>query len=300
MINRRPIVLFLCALVLGAHSVFAQTVVTWNLEWYPGRQPENPDPEVARAQIATAKAALRLMNPDVFVGLELRDGEVFQDLVSAVPGLKVAVVTSFRGNDGTLDRQRIGIASKLPVHAAWSELWRGTMAALPRGFAFAALRDPSSGKLLMVYGVHLKSNRGADDRTETLNYTLRNESAAQLLTHVAELSRLTFPPGQVRGWLIAGDYNTNDDGQFGDRVIRILESGGFLDTWKGAAKENRQTWRGNESFSPTTFDYIMTRGLGDLRATMADPPIETSDHRPVILKLRAVPAAPRAAAPPRV
>lgn len=282
----------LLALLLLADVLSAQTIVSWNLEWYPGRQPENPDPAVIRAQMATAKAALRTLNPDVFIGLEMRDGEVFQDLISAVPPLRTAVVTSFRDSDGTLDHQQIGIASKLPVHAAWAESWKGTMAFLPRGFAFAALRDPGSRKLLLVYGVHLKSNRAINEEATALNFAMRNESAAQLVAHVAELSRLPFPPAQVRGWIIAGDYNTNDDGQFGDRAIRILESGGFLDTWAGVPKEQRQTWRGSDVYAPTTFDYIMTRGLGTLRASLADPPADSSDHRPVLLKLNPL-SAPR-------
>jgi len=42
---------------------------------------------------------------------------------------------------------------------------------------------------------------------------------------------------------------------------------------------------GGGRFEPTTFDYIMTKGLGSPRAGLIDVPEEASDHRPVALEI---------------
>jgi endonuclease/exonuclease/phosphatase (EEP) superfamily protein YafD len=195
------------------------------------------------------------------------------------------VVSSFRSEtDGTLWPQQIGIASNQPVEAAWAEAWHQTIG-LPRGFSFAAvnLPAPETG-VLLVYGVHLKSNRGSNDFEALANSRMREESAAQLLEHVSQMERLTFK-GRIRGILIAGDFNTNQDGQFGDATLDILVKGGFHNTWAGVEKKNRLTWRGSEQFEPTTFDYIMTKGLPAMTAKMIEVPEAASDHRPVTITL---------------
>lgn len=274
---------------LGVQSALAQTVVSWNLEWFPGRKPEPSDPAVITQHMAAAQAELKRLNPDILVAIEVRDHEVFDQLVSAVTGLHVAVVTAFRDDDGSIDKQQVGIASRYPIYTAWAESWSPTMARLPRGFAVAAVREPRSGKLIVVYGVHLKSNRSQSERETRLNLAMREESAHQLVDDYDELRRLVVKEQNVLGWVVAGDLNTNHDGQFGDDTIRILERAGFHNTWSGVPPEKRQTWRGEDNFKPTTFDYIMTRGLGPLTAELADAPEETSDHLPVVLKLDAVP-----------
>lgn len=272
---------------LVAQGVGAQTVVAWNLEWFPGMRPNQEDAAVVTQHMAAAQAELRRLNPDILVASELRDHEVFDRLVSVVTGLHVAVVTAFRDDDGSIDRQQIGIASRYPIYTAWAESWSPTMARLPRGFAVAAVREPVSGKLIVVYGVHLKSNRAQSERDTALNLAMRNESAHQLVDDFHELRRLVVKDDDVLGWMVAGDFNTNHDGQFGDDTIRILQRAGFHNTWAGVPPEQRQTWRGEEPFKPTTFDYIMTYGLGSLTAELADAPMETSDHLPVVLRLDA-------------
>jgi endonuclease/exonuclease/phosphatase family metal-dependent hydrolase len=270
--------------LLWAASVHAQNVVSWNLEWFPGRKAEIRDPAVITQHMAAAQTTLARIQPDVFVGLEIRDREVFGELVSAVTGLHVAVVSAFRDDDGSLDHQQIGIATRYPIHAAWAEPWVPTMARLPRGFAVAAVREPRTGKLLVVYGVHLKSNRAVSARETKLNICMRNESAHQLVHDVDELRRLVFPEKDVFGWVIAGDFNTNHDGQFEDVAIQTLEKAGFYNSWSSVPKEKRLTWRGDEKFPGTTFDYIMTFGLGTPRARLVEAPPETGDHLPVLVR----------------
>lgn len=258
--------------------------MTWNVEWFPGRSPQPEDPAVDAHKLAVAEV-LRREKPDIFVGEEIRNWQVFADLASAVPGLRPVVVSSFRSEtDGTLWPQQIGIASDQPVEAAWAEAWHQTIV-LPRGFSFAAvnLPAPETG-VLLVYGVHLKSNRGSNDFEALANSRMREESAAQLLQHVSLMERLTFK-GRIRGILIAGDFNTNQDGQFGDATLDILVKGGFHNTWAGVEKKDRLTWRGSEQFEPTTFDYILTKGLPPMKAKMIEVPDAASDHWPVTVTL---------------
>jgi hypothetical protein len=95
--------------------------------------------------------------------------------------------------------------------------------------------------------------------------------------------REVYGAERISGVLIGGDYNTNHDGQFGDRVIEILEKAGFYNTFRDVPKEKRLTWKGRGGFEGTTFDYIMTKGLGELMARMVVTPVEYSDHNAVEL-----------------
>lgn len=266
----------------------ALTVVAWNLEWFPGRRPE-PRAEAEAQQMAACREALRKLNPDILIVEELRNWQVFEDLVSAVPGLRVHVVSAFRdASSGTITRQQVGIASKLKAVAAWSEAWQPAFTNLPRGFSFAALQDPASGELIMVYGLHLKSNRVKHEQEEELedqlNENMRNASVEQLLTHTQDMERV-FEGRTIRGWIAGGDLNTNHDGQFGDQVVSRLVESGFWNSWSTVPKEERLTWHGNGFHEPTTFDYLFTRGLGSPVASTPKQSEETSDHGPVVIHL---------------
>ncbi len=277
-----PAALVATCLVLGLVSTAdAQKVVTWNIEWFPGKKP-SASAEESKTHMARAQEVLKKLNPDIFIAEEVRDWKAFAELVSVVPDLKVNVVSPFRSYEtGELWPQQVGIASKLPVRAAWSEAWLPTIPSLPRGFSLAVLEDPATSKLLLVYGVHMKSNRGEAEA----NTRLRNESAAQLLVHVDEMERITFPKGQIRGIIIGGDFNTNQDKQFQDNVLETLTGRSFFNTWSGVEQEKRLTWRGSGQFAATTFDYIMLKGLGQTNAVLVAAPENASDHHPVVVQL---------------
>jgi len=85
----------------------------------------------------------------------------------------------------------------------------------------------------------------------------------------------------IVGVIVGGDFNTNQDGQFGDQVMKMMEEAGFHQTWGRAAKADRATWRGSDLHEPTTFDHIFTLGLGKPQAEMLTVSDETSDHWPV-------------------
>ncbi len=94
------------------------------------------------------------------------------------------------------------------------------------------------------------------------------------------------------GWIIAGDMNTNHDGQFPMcTAIKDLVGAGFHNTWSKTAREQRPTWRNHPDdtrFKPTTFDYFMTLGLKKNQALMVPGiAVEVSDHAPILLEVLA-------------
>ncbi|HMP71998.1 MAG TPA: endonuclease/exonuclease/phosphatase family protein [Kiritimatiellia bacterium] len=260
------------------------TIITWNIEWYPGKRRDAHD-ERAAEHAALVQRELAAMNPDILLAQEIRDWQAFADLCQAVPGLQPAVVSAFRSEDsGEYWPQQIAIGSKLPVLAAWSEFWREGEIHPRRGFSAVALQLPQTDQLLLVYSLHLKSNRSSTEEEEQLNFATRNESIRQLLKHIREMEEIVFP-GRILGVVVGGDFNTNQDGHFGDQVHNMMVEAGFYNTWGDTPRSRRQTWRGNFRFRPSTLDHIYVKGLGTPQAILLDPPEETSDHRPVKLIL---------------
>ncbi|MEZ5406209.1 MAG: endonuclease/exonuclease/phosphatase family protein [Verrucomicrobiia bacterium] len=277
------VILLLCLWVVQSSAL---TVVTWNLEWFPGGK-ANSTPEEQQVHMKAAKAALKQLNPDVFIGIEMKDESSFKKLISAVPGLKSHVVSNFRVSNNQKGLQQIGIASRWPAQSAWAEPWINVVNKLPRGFSFTALENTNTHKFLMVYGLHLKSNlnRGKGDKEDQANRASRNESARQLIIHTESMEKI-YKKENIEGWVIGGDFNTNDDGQFAnDHVIANFEEAGFWNTWKNVPKEKRLTWTGKGRYKPTTFDYILLKGLGKPSAVAPTNFLQVSDHLPVIVTL---------------
>lgn len=273
---------FLILATATLHAAEPLKVVSWNLEWFPGHRP-TASVEEAGKHMKDAREALRKINPDVFIAIEVRDWASFDELVSAVPGLKTHVVSSFVDPEtGEIRPQQIGIASRLTCRAASWEAWKANVPNISRGFSFAALEE-KDGDLLMVYGNHFKSNRG--DETEVA--TMRNDQAKQLIAMRGVVEK-AFLGRKIAGWIAAGDFNTNHDGQFPlCKVVAEMTAAGFRNTWADTPRKNRLTWasRPNSEFTPTTFDYIFTLGLGDLNATMLNTPTEISDHHAIQLSI---------------
>lgn len=259
------------------------SIVSWNLEWFPGRK-LGASPEAQARHMEAAKAELSKINPDILLAQEIRDWDSFVELSKAVPDLEPAVVSAFRmGN--RMATQQTAIASKLAAMAAWHESWKPSKPHPPRGFATAVLQLPDK-KLLLVYSLHLRSNlaRSPEDTLEI--YALRNESVRQLLAHIREMEEVVFK-GQITGVVVGGDFNTNHDGQFDDQVIEMLESAGFHNSWEGVPGNQRHTWVGSRQFKPTTFDYLMTKGLGTPTAELLPISEEASDHLPLRIRIPA-------------
>lgn len=259
------------------------TLVSWNIEWFPGRTRYARSAE-RRAHEAVVRKELQNIQPDILLAQELRGWEPFALACDAVTGLQPAVVSAFRSPySGEYWQQQVGIASKLPATAAWSEPWRrGNDFEVVRGFSVTAIRIPGTYHLLLVYSVHLKSNLAREPEHVELNYKIRDESIRQLLEHIREMEEVAFE-GLVLGVIVGGDLNTNHDGDHGDHVVALMEEAGFHNTWRDVPPEERATWRGSEQYEPTTFDYFFTKGLGEPRAVLLEISDEASDHWPVKL-----------------
>jgi endonuclease/exonuclease/phosphatase family metal-dependent hydrolase len=258
------------------------SVISWNIEWYPGREPDASDSQ-AEDHAKTVKKELKKLNPDIFLAQEVRDWDAFIDLCATIPDLQVAAVSHYL-QGRSVGKQQTAIASKLPVVAAWYDNWKPARDQPPRGYTAAVVQIPGTENLLLVYSLHLKSNRAKGPQDTKSNYAQREESARQLLAHVEEMEGKAFKE-RIVGVIVGGDFNTNHDGQFEDETIDILTKAGFTNTWDGVSRKRRETWAGGGNYEPTTFDYIMTKGLGAPRADLVDVPEEASDHRPVMLEI---------------
>lgn len=275
--------------LLGAAPI---KIISWNLEWFPGKRP-TASAEEADAHMKEAKEALKKINPDVFIAEEVRDWATFNELATSA-GLTTHVVSSFIDIEaGTIRPQQIGIASKLKCFAADWEPFKANVPSMARGFSYAALERPD-GTLLMVYGNHLKSNAG--DAADV--GSMRDDQAKQLIAQRAIIEKAYGPAEgtgsggrrplaadkKISGWVLAGDFNTNHDGQFpACHVVQLLTDAGYHNTWADTPKEKRLTWESkNDRYKPTTFDYFFTLGLGKLNATMLDA-TGISDHHAIQL-----------------
>lgn len=265
--------------------------MTWNIEWFPGGRPNASQAEKDK-QFAAVQSLLAKHKPDILLAQEVTDEEAFRKLVASMPGMKVDVFSRFLESDSvTVGPQQCCIASNLKADSAFFEPFKPTtnLPNLRRGFAFAALEHPADG-LIMIYSVHLKSNRGSETPTgEEDVAATRAESVRQILAHKAEMEK-RYAGRKILGWIVGGDLNTNHDSQFPKcTVIADFAKAGFHNSWNTTPKERRLTWHNgpwDKKFKPTTFDYILTSGIKETQAMMI-PGVsrETSDHDPVMLLL---------------
>jgi endonuclease/exonuclease/phosphatase family metal-dependent hydrolase len=256
-------------------------VVSWNIEWFPGRLPK-ANPADARQHMVAAKTALGELAPDVLLLQEIADWDAALELVSDIPGMQVHVVSEFHERP-----QNLVIASKLPVDAAWYELWKDAAPATPpRGFAFAALRLPD-GRFLLCYTVHYKSNHGDAEA----NFGMRQQASRQLLEHAVSMLEIYSRRGECV-LLIGGDFNSSvDDPQFiNDQSVRALQFAGLSWIHAGVPFEKRVTWPARGDFADTCFDHIFAAPAELISVQVPHLP-EISDHNPIVARYR-FPAGP--------
>ncbi len=263
-------------------------IVFWNLEWFPGGSPQATTTEAA-AQIVSAVPAMAKLAPDITGLTEILNEDAMRIAFFQTPGMTPQVCSVFLDEEGKVTLQQIGIGSRLPAIGAWWENWKESRVTPKRGFSFAAF-EVETGKILLVYSVHLKSNRG--DAAE--NFAMREESARQLLSHAAAMEKAYSRMGKV-GIIMGGDFNTSlDDPRFSkESTLRDLVKAGFQWCWEGVPFEDRVTLpsqpSNNPAFPPfpdTCFDHAFTKNLELVSA--GAPAIEPSpsDHRPVVVEVR--------------
>lgn len=265
---------FLC-LLAGDGFADQFRIVTWNLDWFPGKGPAST--EVQRVvHMSEAHDALLDLRPDILCLQEVRDFDSVVKLTSVIPRLDVHIVSRFKeAVGGILSIQQTAIAGNAQAEAAWSEEWQHGKPNPPRGFSFSALRT-KNGNYLLLYSVHFKSNLG--DLNE--NIAKREEATRQLLLHEGEMAKRYSKFGKI-AVVIAGDYNTcPDDPKFGAEKTFPLLRTKFAWCWEGIPASNRVTIPGHGGYRDATFDGFFTKNCDVISVEVVNTG-QVSDHRPV-------------------
>jgi len=260
-----------------APSPPAITVTFWNVQWFPGRRPNASRGEENR-QIRAVHGDLAQNNSDLIAFEEVRDYEHAALAVKPLAGFKVDVCSSFPPREGQNEAQQVAITSRLQPLSAWSELWKPSGAIVPpRGFAFAAYQL-APRQLLLVYALHLKSNRG--ELREDIR--IREESMQQLIAHMKAMETAYGKLGAL-SWIVGGDFNTApDEPRFAsEKTIASLRAAGFRWCWEGIPFTSRVTVPADLRYPAACFDQIFFRGVTLTKAWVANTSPQSSDHRAV-------------------
>ncbi len=266
------------------------TLTFWNLEWFPGHRPGAG--EAARQKhVAAVVPIVERLDPDVLGLEEVNDWAAARLVADRLKGFRVDVCTEFVRPTGAPTGQQTALCSRLPLVGGWWEPWRpGADGLVPRrGFAFAAYQ-PAPGKLLLVYGLHLKSNVDDEPGGAAVNVAMREESSRQLLAHAQAMQAAYGRMGRVRLLVVGGDLNTSlDDARFEQETTlrALLGEGGFLWAWSGVPLERRFTLPAKGRYPAVCFDHQFYRAAGGgrvLGASVDDTGRDASDHRPVTVR----------------
>ena len=261
----------------------------WNVEWFPGRKP-NASENAKRAHIAAVVPVIERLNPDVLGLEEVSDAAAAQVLVDRLQGFRVDVCTQFVRDTGEPTHQQTVLCSRLPLIQAWAESWKpGANGITPRrGFVFGAYQ-PSPGKVLLVYGLHLKSNREDEPGGAETNTVMREESSRQLLAHEQAMVKAYGSMGKVALTVVGGDLNTSlDDPRFEtETTLRSWLTAGFRWAWEGVPVSDRLTLPSEGRYPATCFDHMFLRGDGGKLMGISIEPTgkDASDHRPVTARI---------------
>ena len=147
----------------------------------------------------------------------------------------------------------------------------------PRGFAFAVYQL-APRQLLLVYALHLKSNRGEIHE----DIRIREESMLQLLAHMKAMSTVYSKLGTL-SWIVGGDFNTApDEPRFAsEKTIASLRGEDFRWSWEAIPFNSRITVPADLRYPAASFAHIFFRGVTLMRAWVANTSPQASDHRPV-------------------
>lgn len=255
----------------------ACTVTFWNIQWFFGRRPNATRAEEQR-QIAEVHREIANLPSDIIAMEEVRDWNAAALAVQPLARFHVDVCSTFPPREGQTDTQQIAIASRLWPISAWSELWKtGAAITPPRGFAFAAYQVAAK-QLLLVYALHLKSNRGEIHE----DMAIRGESIRQLISHMDAMKNAYAKLGAI-SWVIGGDFNTApDDPRFhSEKSVAQLLANGFHWCWQNKPLQERITLPPDQRFPAACFDHIFYRGAEMERAWVSETSPRASDHRAI-------------------
>jgi endonuclease/exonuclease/phosphatase (EEP) superfamily protein YafD len=260
------------------------TATFWNIQWFPGRRPNASRAEEDR-QVRSVHRDIAQLTPDVIGLEEVRDFERAALALQPLRDFKVDVCSNFPPREGQNEAQQIAIASRWPVLSAWAEPWKpGAAITPPRGFAFAAYQL-SPKQVLLVYALHLKSNRGEVHE----DIRIREESMQQLRAHMKAMNGAYGKIGALT-WIVGGDFNTApDEPRFvGEKTVPGLLADGFSWVWQGIPLSSRITMPADARYPAAAFDQVFYRGAMLSKAWVAPTSVQSSDHRAVnaVLNLR--------------
>jgi endonuclease/exonuclease/phosphatase family metal-dependent hydrolase len=279
------------SLVLSCASLFAQTnpspqpaaspptitATFWNVQWFPGRRPNASHGEENR-QIRAVQTDLAQLNSDIVALEEVRDYEHAALAVKPLAGFKVDVCSNFPPREGQNETQQVAITSRLQPLSAWSELWKPSAAIVPpRGFSFAAYQL-APRQLLLVYVLHLKSNRG--EIREDIR--IREVSMQQLIAHLKAMENAYTKLGAL-SWIVGGDFNTapGEPRFAGEKTVPSLRAAGFRWGWEGIPFTSRITVPADLRYPAACFDQVFFRGATLGKTWVANTSPQSSDHRAV-------------------
>jgi endonuclease/exonuclease/phosphatase family metal-dependent hydrolase len=279
------------ALILVAAGVRAQTTAVpppaaspptitatfWNVQWFPGRRPNASRGEENR-QVRAVHTDLPQLNSDMVALEEVRDYEHAALAVKPLAGFKVDVCSNFPPREGQNEAQQVAITSRLQPLSAWSELWKPSGAIVPpRGFSFAAYQL-APRQLLLVYALHLKSNRGEIHE----DIRIREESMQQLIAHMKAMENVYGKLGAL-SWIVGGDFNTApDEPRFAsEKTVPSLRAAGFRWCWEGIPFTSRITVPTDLRYPAACFDQIFFCNATLVKSWVANTSPQSSDHRAV-------------------
>ncbi|MDQ6914014.1 MAG: endonuclease/exonuclease/phosphatase family protein, partial [Verrucomicrobiota bacterium] len=253
----------------------------WNIKWFPGGRPNAYRAEETK-QIDSVQQDITKLDADIIGFEEVRSWDAAALAVKPLAGFKVDVCANFPPREGQTETQQVAIASRLEPMSAWAEEWKaGSAITPPRGFAFAAYQLAPK-QMLLVYGLHLKSNRG-----ETIeDIAIREESMRQLLVHMKDMEAIYGKLGALT-WLVGGDFNTApDDTRFAnEKTMSLLTANAFLWCWKDIPFANRVTLPPDKRFPAASFDHIFYRNATLKKAEVLPTSETSSDHRAIRAEL---------------
>ena len=221
---------------------------------------------------------MRMIDADVIGIEEARDFSKASLAIASHPGFKVDVCSNFPPREDQNVAQQVAIASRFTPISAWVEMWKHNGALLPpRGFAFAVY-EITPRHLLLVYVLHLKSNRGEISEDKAI----REESMRQLRAHMVAMNAAYGKLGTIT-WIVGGDFNTSpDDPRFAqETTTRRLLADGFSWCWQNVPFSQRITLPADKFFPSACFDHIFFRNANLISARVIPTSKRSSDHRAI-------------------
>lgn len=233
---------------------------------------EDGTKEENKKHISEVAHILNSIAPDIVTVQEIKDARALNALAKAT-NLNVQVVSNFHGP------QQLAILSRQQAQSAHYEAFVPVAATSPpRGFVHAAFFR-GDDQILLVYGVHLKSNRGGIEE----NIPIREESARQLVRHAKEMDTLWRNQDRQPSFVIAGDFNTDpyQEAFSEEKTLGILKEAGFSWTGQGLLPGETATWISNGRYPDAAFDQIWVKDIESASMVIKTTPRSVSDHRPV-------------------